>query len=127
MCVPIKAISRKVRRILIVDSDVQFREGLHNFLLAEGYQEVDATETYSKALEKLKKTTYDAVVAEAGSRANGGLTFAELIVKENPHVKIILMLKVEDQKNWTESTGSTGFQFLLKPTFPQNLLYLLQS
>ena len=115
------------QRILIVDSDDQFREGLYNFLLAAGYEDVDATETYPKALEKIRKSAYDVVVSEAGSRTKGGLTFAERIAKANPGVKIILMIKVEDQTNWTEKAGSTGFQFLLKPTFPQNLLYLLHS
>lgn len=123
----IVATTEKEQRILIVDSDEQFREGLYNFLLAAGYEDVDATETYSQALEKIKKSAYHVVVSEAGSRTKGGLTFAEHLAKAIPGVKIILMIKVEDQKHWTEKDGSTGFQFLLKPTFPQNLLYLLHS
>jgi DNA-binding NtrC family response regulator len=115
------------QRILIVDSDAQFREGLYNFLLAAGYEQVDAAGSFTNALEKIRKSAYDVVVSEAGSRLMEGFAFAERIMKANPELKLILMIKVEDQENWTEKAGSTGFQFLLKPTFPQNLLYLLQN
>jgi len=117
----------KDKRILIVDSDDQFREGLYNFLLAAGYEDVNATKTFQKALEKIKKSAYDVVVSEAGSRFTEGMSFAEGILKATPQVKLILMIKVEDREVWTEKAGSTGINFLLKPTFPQNLLYLLQN
>lgn len=116
----------KDRRILIVDSDDQFREGLYNFLLAAGYVHVNATKTFQKAIQKMKTSAYDIVVSEAGSRSIEGMSFVERITTANPETKLILMLKVEDQEKWKEKAGLRGIQFLLKPTFPQNLLYLLQ-
>lgn len=115
------------QRILIVDSDDQFREGLYNFLLAAGYKEVNATRTFHKAIEKIKKSTYDAVISEAGSRSMEVLSFVDHIATANPETKLILMLRVEDREKWKEKAGLTGIQFLLKPTFAQNLLYLLQT
>jgi len=115
------------RRILIVDSDDQFREGLYNFLLAAGYKDLNATKTFQKAIEKVKKSAYDAVISEAGSRSMEVLSFVEEMATANPEAKLILMLKVEDHERWKEKAGLTGIQFLLKPTFPQNLLYLLQE
>lgn len=117
----------KDKRILIVDSDDQFREGLYNFLLAAGYEDVDASKSFPIALEKIRKSAYDVVVTEAGSRFLDGLAFAESLTKANPELKLILMLKIEDQQNWKEKVGSTRIQFLLKPTFPQSLLYLLHN
>lgn len=113
--------------ILIVDSDAQFREGLYNFLLAAGYKDVDSAKSFHKALEKIRKSAYDIVVSDSGSRFREGLTFAESVLKENPETKLILMIKLEDQKEWEEKAGATGFRFLIKPTFPRNLLYLLQN
>lgn len=113
--------------ILIVDSDAQFREGLYNFLLAAGYKEVDAAKTFDTALEKIKESGYDVVVSDAGSRFREGMSFAELVLKQNPEMKLILMIKLEDQQEWEEKAGATGFRILIKPTFPRNLLYLLQN
>ena len=113
--------------ILIVDQDAQFREGLYNFLLSAGYEEVDAAKNFDKALEKIKESAYDVVVSDAGSRFMEGLRFAERVVKANPEMKLILMIRVEDQQEWEEKAASTEFLFLIKPTFPRNLLYLLQN
>jgi two-component system, response regulator FlrC len=118
--------SEKDQRILIVDSDDQFREGLHNFLLAAGYDDVDATKSFTAALARIRKSAYDVVVSDLDSRFSDGLAFAKRVVKGNPEIKLILMIKVEDQENWTEQSELTGIQFLLKATFPRNLLYLLQ-
>lgn len=119
----------KVEResILIVDSDAQFREGLYNFLLAAGYEAVDAAKNFDTALEKIKKSEYDIVVSDAGSRFMEGMSFAERVLEENPQMKLILMIKLEDQEEWQEKAGTTGFRFLIKPTFPRNLLYLLRN
>jgi DNA-binding NtrC family response regulator len=113
--------------ILIVDTDAQFREGLHNFLLAAGYENVDAVKSFDKALEKIDESEYDVVVSDAGSHFMEGFAFADGIVRDKPDVKLILMIEVKDQQQWAEKAGSKGFRFLIKPTFPQNLLYLLQN
>ncbi|HEY3040106.1 MAG TPA: response regulator [Pyrinomonadaceae bacterium] len=121
-----KGAAHKDRRILIVDSDDQFREGLYNFLLAAGYDDVDATKTFHAALARIRKSAYDVVVSNLDSRFSEGLAFAKRIVKVNPQMKLILMIGIEDQDHWAEEGALTGIQFLLKPTFPRNLLYLLQ-
>lgn len=122
----INVASDKTRRILIVDSDDQFREGFYNFLLAAGYDEVDADKTFSAALARIRKSAYDIVISDLDSRFSEGLAFAKAVLKLSPDMKLILMIKTEDQENWTEEPGLAGVPFLLKPTFPRNLLYLLQ-
>lgn len=117
----------KTRRILIVDSDDQFREGLYNFLLAAGYDDVDAAKTFSAALARIRKSAYEIIISELDSKFSEGLSFAQTVVKLNPRIKLIFMTRVDDQENWAEEAGLRGVQFLLKPTFPSNLLYLLRQ
>ena len=116
----------KDQAILIVEPDAQFREGLHNFLLSAGYRHIDATKSFELALEKIKKSAYDIVLLDAGSRFTDALKFMEDMKNLNPRVKLILMIRGEDQLEWEEKASAMEFQFLIKPTFPRNLLYLLQ-
>lgn len=118
----------KNQLILIVDSDAHFRETLYNFLLSAGYEKVDSAENFKKALEKIRQLAYNVVVLDAGSPPMEGVKFAKGIVALNPTMRVILMLRAEDQQKWNESGGKAGeFQFLIKTTFTRNLLYLLEG
>jgi DNA-binding NtrC family response regulator len=120
--------ANKNRCILIVDPDAHFREGLYNFLLSAGYEKVASAENLRAVLEKIKDSAYDTVVLDAGPPLVDDLTVVRGIVELNPSMKIILMIRDEDQHGWNEKGGKAReFQFLIKSTFARNLLYLLES
>ncbi|MBI1925774.1 response regulator [Candidatus Poribacteria bacterium] len=118
----------KNQLILIVEPDAHFRETLYNFLLSAGYEKVDSAENFNKALEKMRGSVYNAVVLDAGSPPMEGVKFAKRIAALNPKMRVILMLRAEDQQKWNASARKGGeFQFLIKTTFTRNLLYLLEG
>ena len=113
--------------ILIVEPNAQFREELYNFLLSAGYENVTATDSLTAALDKIGRSEYDVAVADAGSPYVGGLQLAQDLAQLSPGLKIILMIKAEDQQMWNHIAAQVGeFHFLIKTTFAQNLLYLLE-
>lgn len=123
----------KDQHILIVDTDAHFREELYNFLLSAGYEKVDSTENFDKALEKIRQVAYNVVVVDAGSPLMEGLKFAKSIAKLNPQMRIILMIEAEDGQKWNGKGGRTGefqtdeFPFVIKTTFARTLLHVLSK
>ena len=116
------------RTILIIEPDTQSREELYNFLLSAGYQNVSATDKLSSARDQIAQSAYEIVVADAGSPRAGEFQVAQDLAQLNPGPKIILMIKAEDQEAWNQIAAQMGaVRFLIRTTFAQNLLYLLEE
>ena len=112
--------------ILIVEPNVQFREELYNFLLADGYEHVTATDSLATVLEHICHVAYDVILADAGVPWGSGLQVADRLATLSPTTKIILMINAEDQQAWNQlAVQAVGMHFLIKSTFAHNLLYLL--
>jgi len=68
------------------------------------------------------------MLLDVGSPFREGLNFAKNIVEVNPQMRVIFMIRAEDEQQWSEKGGKAGeFQFLIKTAFPRNLLYLLEG
>ena len=118
----------KRQSILIIEPNAQFREELCNFLLSAGYENVAAVESLSEALDKIRQSAFEVVVIDAGSPHVGGPRLAQDLAQLSPGMKVILMIKAEDQQMWNQIAAQVGeVCFLIKTTFAQNLLYLLEE
>jgi DNA-binding NarL/FixJ family response regulator len=116
----------KSHTILIIEPDAQFREELHNFLLAAGYEQVTATDSLTTVLESIRRAAYDVILAAAAAPGAGGLQVTQDIAALSPTTKTILMINAEDQDAWQQRAVQViGVHFLLKMTFAYNVLYLL--
>src|SRR2546425_6961975 len=82
----------KHQSILIVEPNVQFREELYNFLLADGYEHVTATDSLATVLEHIRHAAYDVILADAGAPRGSGLQVAKNLATLSPTTKIILMI-----------------------------------
>ena len=116
----------KSHTILIIEPDTQFREEMYNFLLAAGYEQVTATDSWTTVLEPIRHAAYDVILAAAGAPGAGGLQVAQDIAAFSPTTKTILMINSEDQDAWQQrAVQAIGGHFLLKMSFAYNVLYLL--
>lgn len=116
----------KHQSILIVEPNVQFREELYNFLLADGYEYVTTSESLATAPEHVRYAAYDVILADAGAPLGSGLQVAQDIATSSPTTKIILMINAEDQQAWNQFTmQAIGVHFLIRTAFARDLLYLL--
>jgi DNA-binding NarL/FixJ family response regulator len=118
--------------ILIIEPSAPFREELCNFLFSAGYERVEAADDWpdilDDAFDKACQPAYDVIIADASSPAVRGVERAQSLAQFHPGMKIILMIGVEEQQIWSRLTASSsGVHFLLKTTFAQNLLYLLEE
>ena len=114
--------------ILIVEPDEQIREEIVNFLLSAGYEEVAATDSLPAALDKIRQSEYDVIVADAGKPLTAGLQFAADMAGISRSARIIFMIDAEDQRSWDQIAARSGdVRFLIKTDFARDLLYLLEE
>jgi DNA-binding NtrC family response regulator len=114
--------------ILIVEPNVQLREEVVNFLLSAGYEQVEQSASLSAALDKIRQSAYDVVVAGVGRPTSTGLQFATTLAQRSPNTRIILMIEAEDQQSWDQIAPQfVEAQFLIKTDFARNLLHLLEK
>jgi len=114
--------------ILIIEPNEQFREEIFNFLLSAGYKEIAATDNLASALDKIRGSAYDIVVADASKPLTVGMQFAADLAGIGLNTRIIFMINAEDQQSWDQiATRSDKIRFLIKTDFARNLLYLLEE
>ena len=114
--------------ILIIEPNEQLREEIFNFLLSAGYEEVAAAHSPNAALDKIRQSAYDIVVADAGKPLTAVLQLARDLAGISPSARIIFMINAEDQQSWDQIAARSGnIRFLIKTDFARNLLYLLEE
>jgi CheY-like chemotaxis protein len=114
--------------ILIVEPNGQLREEIVNFLLSAGYKEVAAVASSPAALDKIRQSAYDFVVADAGQPMTDCLQFATDLATFSPRTRIIFMLGAEDPQSLDRtSMPPLDIRFLIKYSYERNLLYLLEE
>jgi CheY-like chemotaxis protein len=118
----------KHQSILIAEPNVQFREELYNFLLADGYKHVMATDSLITVFEHICYAAFDVILTDAGEPSDSGLQVAKNLATLSPTTKIILMINVKGQQAWDQlAAQAVGMHFLIKSTFARNLFYLLED
>jgi DNA-binding NtrC family response regulator len=115
--------------ILIIEPNEQIREAIVNFLLSAGYQKIEESDGFAHAdLERIARSSYGAIVADAGVLLTAGLQFDTDLAGLSPNTRIVLMIEPEEQPAWDQiATPPVRVQFLIKTDFARNLLYLLEA
>jgi DNA-binding NtrC family response regulator len=121
-----KSVNRQT--VLIAEPNRQIREEIFNFLLSAGYEKTEEADSLEAALDKIRRSACEVVVASAGESLTAGLRFAADVAGISPGARIIFMIDAEDQRSWDQIAAQSGnIQFLIKTDFARNLLYLLEE
>jgi CheY-like chemotaxis protein len=114
-------MSRSPRRILWVDDEIDLLKPHLLFLEQRGYA-VDAVANGDDALELLRTTPYDLVLLDEQMPGLRGLEVLEILRREDPHARVIMMTKSEEDRTMTEAIGRRVDDYLVKPASPLQLL-----
>jgi DNA-binding NarL/FixJ family response regulator len=112
---------RAAKRILWVDDEIHFLKPHLLFLQARGYH-VDAISNGDDALELLRANTYDLVLLDEQMPGRPGLEVLEIIRREDPHQRVVMVTKSEEDRTMTEAIGRRVDDYLVKPTSPRQVL-----
>jgi CheY-like chemotaxis protein len=113
--------TRPAKRILWVDDEVDLLKPHLLFLQARGYH-VDAIPNGDDALELLREKPYDLVLLDEQMPGRRGLEVLELLRRNDPHQRVVMVTKSEEDHTMTEAIGRRVDDYLVKPTSPRQVL-----
>ena len=96
-------------KILLVDDNPIFLEGLKNLLEAAGTAEIETVQSGREALEKAARFAPDAVLMDVEMKPFSGMETARLLLQKDPLVKIILMSERKFDPEQIRRCGAIGF------------------
>ena len=109
------------RRILWIDDEVELFEPHLLFLRQRGY-EVDTTTNGDDALDLARAQSYDLVLLDEQMPGRRGLDVLGELRREEPHARIVMVTKSEEDRTMVEAIGRRVDDYLVKPTTPRQVL-----
>lgn len=109
------------KRILWVDDEVDLLRPHVLFLQARGYN-VDAIANGDDALALLRQRPYDLVLLDEQMPGRRGLEVLEQLRRDDPHARVVMVTKSEEDRTMTEAIGRRVDDYLVKPTSPRQVL-----
>jgi CheY-like chemotaxis protein len=113
--------ARAMKRILWVDDEIDLLKPHLLFLQARGYH-VDAIANGDDALELMREAPYDLVLLDEQMPGRRGLEVLQILRREDPHQKVVMVTKSEEDLTMTEAIGRRVDDYLVKPTSPRQVL-----
>ncbi len=113
--------ARPLKRILWVDDEIGLLKPHLLFLQARGYH-VDAIANGDDALELMREAPYDLVLLDEQMPGRSGLEVLEIMRRADPHQRIVMVTKSEEDHTMTEAIGRRVDDYLVKPTSPRQVL-----
>jgi DNA-binding NarL/FixJ family response regulator len=101
-------------RILLVDDNNLFLEGLGNLLSSEGFQVAGLAHDGFEALAQVRKLHPDVILMDIQMPHCNGVAATRLIKAELPQVKIVMLTMSEDEQDLFEAVKSGASGYLLK-------------
>ncbi|MDT8368604.1 MAG: bifunctional response regulator/alkaline phosphatase family protein [Longimicrobiales bacterium] len=114
-------IPRTGKRILWVDDEVALLRPHILFLQARGYH-VDAIANGDDGLELLREHPYDLVLLDEQMPGRRGLDVLEILRRDDPHARVVMVTKSEEDVTMREAIGRHVDDYLVKPTSPRQVL-----
>ena len=109
------------KRILWVDDEIDLLKPHLLFLQARGYH-VDAITNGDDALVLMRKHAYDLVLLDEQMPGRRGLEVLEIMRREDPHARVVMVTKSQEDHTMTEAIGRRVADYLVKPTSPRQVL-----
>ncbi len=114
-------IDRRAKRILWVDDEIDRLRPHLLFLQQRGYH-VDAISNGDDALVLLREHPYDLVLLDEQMPGRRGLDVLEVLRRDDPHARVVMVTKSEEDRTMTEAIGRRVDDYLVKPTSPRQVL-----
>lgn len=115
------ANNRPQKRILWVDDEIDLLKPHLLFLQARGYH-VDAISNGDDALELMREAPYDLVLLDEQMPGRSGLEVLVVMRRTDPHQRVVMVTKSEEDHTMTEAIGRRVDDYLVKPTSPRQVL-----
>jgi len=112
-----------MKRILIIDDDVDICSLLSRFLKRHGY-EVDYNFSGKSALEMLKTKKYELVFCDFRLGDTDGRTILQKIKEQSPSTQVVIITGYSDVKLAVEIIKAGALDYIIKPLLPDEILLI---
>ncbi|HEY0304325.1 MAG TPA: response regulator, partial [Longimicrobiales bacterium] len=109
------------KRSLWIDDEVDLFEPHLLFLRQRGY-EVDTTTNGDDALALARDQRYDLVLLDEQMPGQRGLEVLGELRREEPHARVVMVTKSEEDRTMMEAIGRRVDEYLVKPASPRQVL-----
>ena len=117
-------MARIGKRILWVDDEIDLLKPHLLSLQQRGYH-VDAITNGDDALALLRENPYDLVLLDEQMPGMSGLQVLEVLRREDPHARVVMVTKSEEDQTMNEAIGRRVDDYLVKPTSPRQVLSMV--
>ncbi len=114
-------MDRTGRRILWVDDEIELLRPHLLILEQRGYQ-VDAVSNGDDAVALLSSRSYDLLLLDEHMPGRRGLDVLEFLRRDDPHARVVMVTKSEDDGTMTQAIGRGVEDYIVKPTSPRQVL-----
>lgn len=104
-----------MKRIAIVDDEIDILESLEKFLLRSGKFEVEIFSNSSQALDNVKHGTFDLLLLDIMMPQLDGMSFLKEVKNSNTSIKVIMMTAFSTQDKIVECRKLGAEDYVTKP------------
>jgi len=113
-----------MKRILIIDDDMDMCNLLSRFLQKKGY-ETDASHSGNKGIAKFKESKFDVVLCDFRLGDKEGREVLREIKQVDPYAIVIIITGYSDIKTAVDVIKSGAFDYITKPLIPEEVLNVI--
>ena len=112
-------------RLLFVDDEEDLRSMLQQQLTEKGFA-VDTADDGDRAIEILKKETYDVILLDIRMPRRSGIEVLKFIKQQKISTRVIMLTAVDDLSTALEAVRMGATDYLTKPFNLNDLLHSIQ-
>ncbi|MHC4542967.1 MAG: response regulator [Planctomycetota bacterium] len=112
-------------RILVVDDEIDMRNGLQKILSRKGYA-VDTAEGGLRAVEKMKQTSFQVVIADLKMPQMDGIEVLRRAKDLNRTIAVIIITGYGTVTSAVESMRLGAFDYITKPFKPDDITIIVE-
>lgn len=113
-----------MKRILIIDDDMDMCQLLAHFLQRKGF-ETDTAHTGNKGLAKFSESKFDVVLCDFRLGDMDGRKVLQKVKEINPDVVVIIITGYSDVKMAVEVMRFGAFDYITKPLIPEEVINVI--
>jgi two-component system, NtrC family, response regulator HydG len=113
-----------MKRILIIDDDMDMCNLLGRFLQKKGF-ETEASHSGGKGIAKFKESRFDVVLCDFRLGDKEGREVLKEIKQIDPHAIVIIITGYSDIKTAVDVIKSGAFDYITKPLIPEEVLNVI--
>ncbi len=117
---------KEIIRILVVDDEQIMRDSLSDWLRLDGY-EVEAVEDGYKALEKVKKESWDVLFVDLKMPRMDGIEVMQKVKEINKDIPVIIITAYATVDTAVKAMKEGAYEYIVKPFNPEEISIIIRN